>query len=347
MLAETYDEYETIREFDIIEVMVRNRFLGVQSAGGGFVRDFVGIVRGRPTRQTSNDNITRLTWRALEQKHLLNLRRVMWPAGLNNRSTFTATPAETAVKTLVAYNCTSLATTANGRWRNGDLASGMGFSIDIEADGGAGEDVSLSFAGGNLLDSLIKICELGRAYYSLDWQGGSFGGAHEWALTWGRGSDKSSGAGRVIFSTDNGTLLAPVRQYDFATGTTAVSAGQGEGILREVTLVNGVDYAADNDIELFVDARNSTTAAGRAGQAASKWEESREQTGLDFDILQTSDIFYSPVAVVGRKTYRVGDLVVTDYGGVDVLRVKRAGVTWRLSDNSQFSVTLVTELWTI
>jgi hypothetical protein len=76
-------------------------------------------------------------------------------------------------------------------------------------------------------------------------------------------------------------------------------------------------------------------------------EESREQTVLDFDILQTSDIFYSPVAVVGRKTYRVGDLVVTDYGGVDVLRVKRAGVTWRLSDNSQLSVTMVTELWTI
>jgi hypothetical protein len=341
----TYAEYAEIVEYDIVEVMVRNLFLGIQTADGGFVRDFVGIVRGDAQMETTADGITLMTWIAPEQKHILSWRKVLWPAGVADRSTFTAIPAETAVKNLIAYNCTTAATTANGRWRAGDLAAGMGITLDIEADSADGDAVSLSFAGGSLLASLARVCELGGDYYHIEWQGGSYGGAHEWSVVWGRGDDKSSGGDRVLFSTSNGTLRQPRRAHQYATGTTAVSAGQGEGTARAVLLVDGVDYAADNDIELFVDARNAATAAQREGQAESRLNETRQQTAFGFSILQTSDTFYSPIDVTGRRTYRVGDRVLSDYGANDILRIRRAVVTWADGNGDLLQVQLETELW--
>jgi len=345
LAAVTYAEYEPIAEYDIIEVMVRNQFLGVTSAAGGFVRDFVGIVRGQVQRETTGDGVTYLTWTVPEGKHVFSWRRVLWPAGTANRSTFTTTPAETAVKTLAEYNATELATVANGRWRAGDLAPGMVVELDIEADAGQGTAVSLSFMGGGLLASMGKICELGGDYYRLEWQGGSLGGPNEWALSWGRGVDKSTGTGRVLFSLSNGVLLQPRRSYAYATGTTALSAGQGEGAARAVSLLDGVDYAADNDIELFVDARSAATDAGRLGQAASNLDSSREQTKLDFTVLQTSDVFYSPIPVTGRQTYHVGDKVLTDYGANEVIRVRKAGVTWADGSGDPLQVAIETESW--
>lgn len=343
--AAGYADLEPITEFDILEAMIRNRFLGVQSETGGFVRDFVGIVRGQPDRNTDEDGVTYLTWRAPEQKHLFAWRRVLWPAGKADFSTFANTPAEQAVKGLVKTNCTAAATTGNGRWRDGDLEAGMGMALDIETDAMRGNSVSLSFAGGGLLDVLAKVCELGGDYYTLAWQGGSAGGAHAFSLTWGRGSDKSSGASRVLLSLENGTMKTPRRRFVPATGTTAVAAGQGEGTDRAVSLVDGPDYAADNDIELFVDARNAATADGRIGQGVAKLNETGEQSKLDFDVLLTGDVFYSPVAVRGRQTYHVGDRVLASYGGDDVRRIRQATVYWDAGgDGDSFRVAIETEL---
>lgn len=343
-----YAEMAAIAEFDILEVMIRNRFLGVQSAGGGFVRDFVGIVRGsQPDRSTDEDGVTYLTWYAPEQKHIFAWRRVLWPAGTEDRSQFSGASAETVAKGLVQYNCTDDADSGHGRWRDGDLESGMGVELAIESSLGRGAGVSLSFAGGELLDAMAKVCDLGGDYYTLAWQGGSLDGAHAFSLTWGRGSDKSSGAGRVLLSLENGTMSSPRRRYKAATGTTAVAAGQGEGVDRAVSLVDGPDYAAGNDIELFVDARNATTADGRAGQGTAKLDEAREQSKLDFDVLLTGDVFYSPVAVQGRQTYHVGDRVLASYGDEEVRRIRQATVYWDAGgDGDPFRVAIETELWT-
>lgn len=346
--AGIYGDIEEIVEYDIIEVMIRNRFLGVQSAGGGFVRDYVGIVRGsQPDRQTDENGVTLLTWYAPEQKHLLAWRRVLWPAGTANRSQFDAVAAETAVKLLIRYNCTSDASTGNGRWRNGDLEPGMGVVLDIEANGGRGNAVSLSFAGGGLLPSLAKTCELGGDYYRVNWRGGSLGGAHEWSLTWGRGSDKSTGSDRVLFSLANNTMSDPRRRYIAAKATAAIAAGQGEGSDRATSAVDGADYAANNDLELFVDARNAATSGAREGAAALKLDGAREESRLDFAVLMTGDVFYSPVAVAGRKTYYVGDRVLASYGGDEVRRIRKTAVAWnRSADGEPLQVTVETELWT-
>lgn len=342
----TYAELEAISEYDIIEVMIRNKFLGVQAADGGFVRDFVGIVRGSaPDRITDASGETFLTWYALEQKHVFSWRVVAWPAGTADRSTFDDEPAETVVKTLIQYNCTTDATTGNGRWRDGDLAANMQISLDIEADGAGGNNVSLPVMGGNLLDMLYKVCELAGDYYTIEWQGGSLAGAHEFAVTWGRGSDKSGGANRVLFSLEANTLQNPVRRYRYAVGTTAIAAGQGEGSDRAVSVVTSGDYAATNDIEIFVDARNSATANGRIGQGNDGLSKVAEESDFTFEVLQAGDTFYSPVAVSGRNTYHVGDRVLVSYGSEEVRRIRQVDVDWEFS-GALLNVNVETELWT-
>jgi hypothetical protein len=339
--ADGYTQYTPIAEFDIVEVMIRNRFLGIND----FVRDFVGIVRGgKPNRQTDEDGITSLVFAAAEGKHALSWRRVLWPAGVANRSTFTNQPAETIIKTLVTFNATAQASVANGRYRAGDLTP-MEITPTVEADAGRGGNVSLSFAGANIMDALRRVCELADNYYTWEWQGGSFGGANEWAFTWGRGSDKSSGANRVLFSLKNNTLSRPRRTYRPARATVALAAGQGEGAERATAITNGRDFAADNDIETFVDGRIYSTTDGLIGVGQRRLQELEEQSDFDFDVLLTADTFYSPIPVTGRKTYHVGDIVLADYGELETRRIRRAIVTWQDGAGDSLTVSLETELW--
>jgi hypothetical protein len=345
MTAQTLAEYEPIVDYDIVEVMIRNRFLGVQNAGR-FVRDFVGIVRGEPELEATPDGVLLYTWRCPEAAHVLSWRSVSWFAGVANRSEFTNQPAETVVKTLVQYNATADATVANGRLRDGNLGTAMQSPIAIEPSAGRGDDISLTFFGGNLLASLDKACELGRAYYAFDWQGGSLGWAHEYVLSWGRGSDKTSGANAVILSLENRTLLNPRRLSRWAGGTVAVSMGQGEGVDRAFSIVQGAQFSTANDIEVFADARSYSTEAGRIGQGLARLEDVKAELDLQFDVLTTSDVFYSPVAVTGRKTYTAGDIIVVSFGGVQTRRIRSATVEWRDNGtNDPFSVSIVTEAW--
>lgn len=341
----TYNDLTAVAEFDIIEVMIRNRGLGIQSAGGDFVRDFVGIVRGsNPDRFTDNSGQTVLTWQAPEQKHILSWRRVGWPAGVADRSVFVLEAAETVAKTLITYNATGSATVGNGRHRAGSLAT-MGATLSVEADGSQGSNVSLTFAGAGLLEALAAVCELGGDYYQIEWQGGSLAGDHEYAITWGRGADKSSGANRVLFSIETNTMGNPRRRYTPAAATVAITAGQGQGADREIQIVNGADYSATNDIELFVDARDieAGDTDGLTGRGESKLIEAAEVSTLEFDVLQTGDIFYSPTAVTGRKTYHVGDRVLANYGNDEVRRIRRAMVDF--DENGQLAISIETELW--
>jgi hypothetical protein len=348
LAQETYNEYAPIAEYDIMEVMIRNKFLGLTSATGGFVRDFVGIVRGKPNIQVGNDGIFYFEWRARESKHVLDWRTVGWYSGVPNRSGFATIPAETVCKTLVQYNATSSATVANGRLREGNLATAMSAPITIEADGAAGELISLSFFGGRLLGSLANACEVGGDYYTFTWDGGTAGGAHGYTFGWGRNTDKTTGGNAVTLSIGNRTLNNPRRTYSPAYATTAISMGQGEGILRAYDVVSGVDYAPDNDIETFVDARNSATQDGRVGQGIKRLKDSEAVSDFAFGVILTSDVFYSPVAVTGRKTYTVGDIINVNFGEVETRRIRAASVEWADNgSNDPFRVTIETEVFNV
>lgn len=330
-----------IEEFDIMEVMLRNKELGIQDADGGFVRDFIAIVRDWDI-QTDEDGLTFYQFKAPNEKHILSWRSVLWYTGFADRSTFANVPAETIMKTLIQYNFTSDASKANGRWREGDLLAGMGIDITIIADLARGINRSAAFMGGNILPILQGLAGQGGGDFSLEWQGGN-----EWEFEFHEGQlgdDKSAGSERVLFSIKNNSMRNPKLSRISAAATVAISAGQKEGVDRETSEVEGPDYAADCDIEEFVDARRETTEEGRIYRGLVRLEALRKIEKLSFDVLQTADQFYSPINITGRKTYRAGDLVLAFYGGSEQVRkIEQVFIEWKVPNNEDaFQVSIST-----
>lgn len=320
-----------LEEFDILEVMMRERALGWVD----FSRVFVGILRGID-RVTDENLVTQMTFTCPEEKTILSWRSVFWPAGVDNRSSFGTVAAETAMKTLVTYNCTASATVAAGRLREGNLATaaptGMGFAVSVASDGGDGEKVSFTCPGKVVLEVLAAIARQGGGDFSFAWAGGSLGGSHAWTFDFAvgqLGEDKSSGTARVLFALQNGTLLNPRLQVRGAKATVAISAGQDQGVNRQVSEVEGVDYAGDYDIEVFVDARQASTEAMRVFRGQERLEALRAQLDLTFGVVQTSEVFFAPMAITGKKTYRAGDLVLVEYGGQEVRKILGVFVDWK------------------
>lgn len=322
-LDRDHPQVDDLAEFDILEVMLRNRELGLAD----FERAFVGILR-HWSRAMDDDGLEVITFTAPNEKHILSWRHVLWYAGVADRSDFQAVAAETIMKTVVQYNLTSLATMANGRQREGDLATAMSVNVTIDTDTAGGNVLSLAFMGANVLDVLAKVAEAGGGDFSLVWQGGTV-----WTFAFHAGqlgADKSSGPDRVLFSVEpgNNTMLRPRLKRTGAAATTAISGGQGIGIARDVSAVDGPDYAASMDMETFVDARGEPTAEGRELRGGLALEQMRVREELTFDVLQTANQFYSPIPVIGRKTYRAGDLVLASFGGEHVRKIESVEARW-------------------
>ena len=327
-------------EFDIFEVQLRNKDLGIQGGGGDFVSPFVGIFRDWDLG-TDDDGLSFYTFYAPNERTILSWRSILWYAGVANRSEFNGVEAETIMKTLVQYNCTADASIANGRQREGDLAAGMGIDLTIAADVGGGEILGAAMMGANLLAALQKLSDQAGGYFSLTWQG-----LNDWEFEFHPGqlgADKSTGSDRVLFSLKNNTMSSPHLRRRGARATAAIAGGQGDGSNRQISVVYGPDYAAAYDLETFVDARNESTADGRVFRGMAKLGDQRISEELSFDVLQTSNQFYSPVAVTGRKTYRAGDLVLAVYGTEQVRKVEQVIVNWKAPQaDDPFQVSIVT-----
>lgn len=315
-------------EFDIIEVYIRHKGKGIMDATGGFVKDFTGIVRDFEW-ETDDDGVTTFVIEAPEQKHLLTWRSVVYPSGTANRSTFTGVDAMTMMNTVVQYNMTAAATIANGRWREGDLAPGMGFTINVVTPlGPAGNTLSLSVFGLWVLDALRKIRDIGGGDFSFQYAGGT---TFDFEFKTGQlGQDKSTGPDKVLFSLINNTMVRPQMRRVHANASVAVVAGQDTGPNRANLTVTGTDYiAGTHDIEMFVDARNQEDS-GLQATGEQKLYENRTRYELGFNVMQTSDVFYSPIEVSGRKTYHIGDLVEVSYQGIEeVQQIEYATVFYK------------------
>lgn len=240
----------------------------------------------------------------------------MWPAGITDRSTFTGVDALTMMNLIVEYNLTASASVANGRWREGNLTTGMGFTVNIVTPlGPSGNNITLSVFGLRVLDALKKVRDIGGGDFSFTYAGGI---TFDFEFRAGQlGQDKSSGANQVLFSLINNTMVSPSMRRQHAAASVSVVAGQDTGKNRQNTTVAGPDYVAGlHDIELFLDARNQDDA-GLVDAGLQRLFQMRTKYELDFNVQQTSDIFYSPIAVTGRKTYTIGDIVQVSYQGIE------------------------------
>lgn len=291
-----------------IEVWRRNTDYNI-----GWYADFYSLYRFSRYKFTDHDTFLA---ECPGQLHWLSRRSIAWFSGTSNRSTFNATPAETIMKTLVQYNATTDATVANGRLRAGAFATA---TITIAADTAAGNILSWSGAYKNLLSELQDIAEAGGGDFDLVKTGDT-----TWDFRWYTGQRGTDRTATVTFALQYGNMKEPTYERDrIGEKTVAVVAGQGEGSERATTVVTGPDFAAANDIEIFIDARDVKTTAALTSRGETKLQEYRSRNEFDFKVIQTAQTAYG-------LHYFLGDLVHAKYRDIEAdVKVQTVTVSYQ------------------
>lgn len=269
--------------------------------------DFTGILRDDTLEQTAEgrDIITLDSKGAL---HMLEWRIVDFKADAANRSSFTNVKGETLLKTLVQYNITASATTGNSRNSDGTMTSPVAISIQADAAGGNTLN-SWGCAWRPLLEELQAIAKVAGGDFDLI-KTGAATYQFQWFLGQ-RGTDRRTGANLVKFDTKWGNMARPklIRQRS-RVRTKAIVAGSGSSTAREYASRTGNGYAANNVIEIFVDARNLAAGASLNAEGDVKLYENRQFEDLSFNVIQMPTCYYGKHYCTSGA---LGDLVNVAY----------------------------------
>ena len=244
----------------------------------------------------------------------------MWQDKLDNRTRFTGVPAETIMKTLVAYNATSLATIANGRavtWPFND--------IKVQADQGRGPILDWKCAWKPLLEELQAIAKIANGDFDLVKTG-----PKSWEFRYypqQLGTDRS-GPGNIAFSLTNGNMASPKYTFDrINEATVAVVGGRGDAVNRTFQIVYGTNYNVQNNYnELFVHAADQDTQAYLTAKGQEAMYRAQARNQFSFRVLQTPSTQYG-------RDYFVGDIVTAYYKSL-VFKQKVDGVTVNFKSGS-------------
>ncbi|MBD1541015.1 hypothetical protein G9E11_01840 [Arthrobacter sp. IA7] len=203
-------------------------------------------------------------------------------------------PAETVVKTVMAEN-----------------AARLGYPLAIAPDQGRGSTVNCTFRFHPAYDRLFPAVDQAGIGVTV----------------------RQEGAGLLLdcyavreyphrLSPDAGTVIGGTYSLAAPTATRVVVGGQGEGVARTFKGFSDVAREAEwNDIiEVFQDARDSSTGDVYADRAAETLAEGAPLAGLSLELTETDHFRY------GGQGLRVGDRVTAEIRGqffTDVLREVR------------------------
>lgn len=253
---------------------------------------------------TDDRGRNRLVVTAYDFNELPSRRRVAYYANKANYTVFTATKAETVLKRLVRDNCDpAFATTGNTRDRTPNT-----IGLTIATDLARGNTIDWSCGGRTkLIDELQKVALIAGG----DWRVNRTGlAAFQFEFYPGQlGTDRTSGANKIIFSLARGNMKTPkLVQKRSSEYTVALVGGKGEEDQRKIRTRTGPNYSATNDIETFVDGRNTDADAALDAIGDQALEAAQYRDVLEFEVLQTQ--LYS----IGLH-YFLGDLVLSEYNG--------------------------------
>ena len=260
-----------------------------------WIKLFGGLYR-KQNYEDKDTTLFRLT--AFDYKVMLGYRINAFYANVLNRTKFLGVPAETIMKTMVTYNLTSQATTANSRLRDG--TNWPSSVISVAADAAGGNSKNWYNAHVTILENLRELSLEGGGDFDLIKTGTN---AFEFQFYPGqRGTDKSSS---VIFSKEKGNIGDPSYELDLGKEFTAgIVGGQGEDDIRDFVIRTGPNYAADNDIEVFIAATNidkgDTSGLNDAGDK--RLNDLQAMETFAFKILQRKNTQFG-------IHYELGDLV--------------------------------------
>ena len=280
------------------------------------------------------DGVERFHYRGPGTRDILARAQVNYAAGVANRTTFTAQPAETIMTTLVRYNATAAATMTDGRLV--DFVTP--FTVELAPDQGRGTVRDWFCFQQNLLDSLGRLARVGGGDFTFERDPLNAGDYTRFRFGFAPGQLGTDRRATVRFSLALGNLTAPrVRNVALGAPTVATVGGPGEELDREFTVTLAENYASLRHRETFLNATDAQTVAGRTARAQAYLEQQRARETFEWQALQTSNSRYG-------EHYNLGDLVTVirpDTGAASVHKI--TGVSVSLSADGSENVTLDTE----
>lgn len=293
-------------------------------------QDFVGLYRDKQVA-TDGDGNTHYLLYFMGSIEVLNRNIVAYPAGTNLRSQFTTRSIATISKEVVQYNCTSLATTGNGRLRNANVVR------SLDATLGSGRDpttstINYSCAYRNVLEVVQELADLGQYDFDVVFDKASYGNGLYYLQYDLLGTDKST---TIVFDVNlDNVMAANLNGERLKEKTVAIVGGQGQGSARTTAIRTGTNQSASNDYEILVDARsNTSTELNSIGDA--KLADAEARTNIDVDIAPSSGYVY-------RRDYGLGDLVTASFAGTWVVKkINVVEVTFDQDQNVKLRIELV------
>ena len=218
--------------------------------GEGWAREFVGLYKDVEWAYFDLPTALLLCPGLLS---MLQSRIIAWPEFVTDRSIFSATVAETVMKTLVDYNAGPNATVANGRLREGAITG-----LSVAKSTGAGNSLSLECAGNNLLSTLQAMAPAAGGDFDLVKTSST-----TWEFRWYTGQLGTDRTATVVFALPRGNMADPIyKEMRSKEKTVAVAYGRGHGYAQETSVQTGAGYSlAVNDTEIMVQAYNTDTTA--------------------------------------------------------------------------------------
>lgn len=307
-----------------IEVHRRNQDLGI-----AWYCDFYGLYLDQ--HRTYTDRATFVA-NCPGQMWFLSTRIAAWYAKTADRTAFTSDPVETIMKTLVDYNACANATTGNGRLRDGAITG-----LSIQADGANGNTRDWNCAWRNLLATLQALALVGGGDFDLIKTA-----AQAWQFRWYTGQRGTDRSATVTFAMGRGNMANPhYRHNRIGEKTAAIVGGEGEESSRDVVIRTGADYAAGNDVEVFIQATDRSTTAGYNAAGDKRLDELQARDTFGFDVVQTPACLYGDVTAGGH--YELGDLVTARAFGIEETH-KLVAVTITLRADGNETIDLETQV---
>lgn len=303
----------------IIEIHRRNPDLGLD-----WYTEFTGFILDKVYRFNTHSIVT---IKGYSDAWLLEGREIVWPAGLTNRTTFSATSAETIMRTLFTYNITSQATVANGRWADGSITG-----MSLGTNKGTSQTVDeWNCHGKNLLSELQALAKISGGDFNLNKTG-----PKTWQFEWYLGQIGTDRSTSVLFSLDRYNMANVTYTVPRSTEKTMIiAAGVGEGSNRLHTTQTGPNWSSDNSIERYYDGRNEKELDGLNEKAKAQAQTYKSKPTLDFDVIQVHTSYYG-------LHYFLGDICKAKYEDFDG-NVKILSVSAQLRENGQETIAIETE----
>jgi hypothetical protein len=286
--------------------------------------EFAGMIR-RISRVVSTQTIYQIT--AVSMMALLSDRVVAYRANVANRSVFSAVAAETILKTLFNYNCTTLAVTGTKSQR---IINGSTTGMTTAATAGGGSTVNIACSMQNLLNTMQKVAIGNGGDFDMVWTAPA-----TYTFTWYLGQRGTNRSSTVILSVATGTIaelqVIIDKVQDF---TNVILGGSGESLARNMYSRPAALNTGLSNREQFIDSRNqgagTTTANYNSMGDSALALQAKKGTVYTAKLTQNAALKYG-------RDYFFGDLVSINDNGTLVTQ-KVQGVELKFDNNGSESV---------